>query len=119
MFRLFSTWAAMSSATPGLASKFAPIVPTGMRSSRTCSPFASVLVEISRSSGLQRRGRFQLARERRHARLVEAKPVERALIEGLAAAATSRSFAASTSATLFLEHLRRPPERRSDRCVVE
>ena len=72
---------ATSSATPGLASKLAPIVPTGMRSSRTCSPFGERPARDLPLERLELRRRLELARERRDAALVEAEPVQRALVE--------------------------------------
>ena len=97
VFRLFRTWAAISSATPGLASKLAPIVPTGMRSSRTCRPFASVRLEISRS-----RGSSAAVASSWRASVVTRCSSRRSLSRppsSSVAPATSRSFAASTSAT--------------------
>jgi hypothetical protein len=59
------------------------------------------------------------ARERRHARLVESKPVERSLIEDLAGRSNVSFVRRKNVPHVFLEHLRRPPEGRSDSCVVE
>ena len=81
MFRLFSSWPATSRATFGLASKFAPTVPIGIRRSLTWSPFGSVHESISRSSGGDRRHRFDLLRERLHPLVVEPEPVEHPLVE--------------------------------------
>ena len=50
-FRLFSSWPATSTATFGRASKFAPTTPIGIRRSETSSPFGSVQLATSRSSG--------------------------------------------------------------------
>ena len=49
--RLFSNCEAMSSATPGRASKFAPTTPIGIRRAVTVNPFSSVQLSITRSSG--------------------------------------------------------------------
>ena len=51
VLRLLSSWHATSRATFGLASKFAPTVPIGIRRSLTSSPLGSVHDAISRSSG--------------------------------------------------------------------
>ena len=80
-FRLFSSCPATSSATFGRASKFAPTTPIGMRRSVTTRPLSSVRLPISRSSGSQRRRRDHLALERVEPPVVEAEPVERALVE--------------------------------------
>ena len=93
---------------PGLASKFAPIVPTGIRNSRTRSPFASVRLAISRSSGSSSAVASSWRASVGEAR---ARPdgAGRALPRRASRAATSRSraFDASTSVRALLEQFRR------------
>ena len=68
---------------------------------------------------LERRGRLELARERREARLVQAEPVERSLVELLRGRLHVSLVRREHVSRPLLEQLGRPPERRPDRCVVE
>ena len=109
----------MSSATPGLASKFAPIVPTGMRSSRTSQAVGERAARDLTLQRLERRGRLQLPREGRHARFVQAKPIERSLVELPASGVDVALIRGEHVRCPLLEQLGRPPERRSHRCIVQ
>ena len=117
MFRLFSTCAAMSAATSGLASKFAPIVPTGMRSSRTSQPVGERPARDLPLERLERGGRLELARDRRQARLVEAEPVERALVQLLRGGLHVSRVRGEHVRRAFLEQRGRPCSAGSDRLV--
>jgi hypothetical protein len=74
------SWPATSRATFGLASKFAPTVPIGMRRSLISSPFASVHASIALER-LDRGHGLDLLGERLDARRAQAQAVERPLVE--------------------------------------